>query len=218
MLVLPVVLNAQYSRNMTYKSDFYIGVNAGVSYYIGEGVATYLKSNGLDPLGSVTRLTMGYNVSPIIGVRAFFGLSQQNWPDTRLPLLSDNTYPVKSFGAENLTADITVNLSNWWIGYDQYRTLDISAFGGVGAGVLLHNIKSGMFSPIGRLGLEGDFHITPTLFLNVMGEANMVGDNYNDYVDGLPFDFYPVLSIGFTYHIPQEKLHLMRIPVKKYHY
>jgi outer membrane protein OmpA-like peptidoglycan-associated protein len=132
---------------------------------------------------------------------------QTNWPDTRLTQNADGSYPARNFGSEKLTADLMVNLSNWWAGYNPDRKVDISVFAGGGAAFLNNNTAPlSNFAAIGRGGIQGDYHLSPVLDLNLIAEANIAGDNYNNYIiNPLPFDAFSAITVGVTYHLNKEK-------------
>ena len=209
MRFLPVILlfiglsftvQAQYKKDVAYKPQIYIGVNAGLNSYWGEGVPQYIIKNPLASLGPLFRLNMGYNISPYFGVRSFLGFVGHNWPNDPI-----NNNSVLFFNAENLTVDFMVNLSNVFY-YKQVRSFNLYLFGGAGAA--FRNpaplLPGSFLTPILRGGLQGDIALTKTLDLNVSGELNLVTDAFNGYpptgFDGMPFDLYPALSVGLTYH------------------
>lgn len=218
LFMFSVVVNAQYSKTVTYTSNFYIGANIGLNYFAGDGVQTYLKTNTMDPFGYVGRITIGYTITPVIGVRSFFGHSQYNWPDIYQSGKLNPPYTVLSFGAENITLDLMINLTNWWGGYKNDPGFNLSVFAGGGGALLLKNTAYSKFALIGRGGLQGDFHLNSNLDLNLIGEVNAAGNNYNDYDNGnrsLPYDVFPVLSVGITYYLYNKCLKYRRIPAKK---
>jgi outer membrane protein OmpA-like peptidoglycan-associated protein len=131
---------------------------------------------------------------------------QTNWTDTRLTQNADGSYPAVKFGSEKLTADFMVNLSNWWADYNPERKVDFSAFAGGGVAYLNNNVLENNLAAIGRVGLQGDYHLSQVLDLNLIAEANIAGDNYNDYIiNPLPFDAFSAITVGVTYHLGVEK-------------
>ena len=186
-----------------FNPGYYMGVNGGINLYVAEGnnfshgSAFSFSQNG----GSIGRVEIGYDFTTIIGVRGFMGIAQHDWPDIRF-LNPDGSIKVVGFGSEHITADLTVNLSNWWDGYRPTRFVSISVFGGAG---LAHRDKadfpSDFISPVGRVGIQGDFPLAKELDLTVIAENNIVGDNFNGYVTGFPFDFYMAFTVGLKYHI-----------------
>jgi len=196
--VSTIAVGAQKISGFIFKPDAYIGANVGLNTFLGEGCSTYSKTQSS---GFIGRATIGYNLTPVIGVRGFMGYASHNWPDSRFRS-SDGSLKTVSFDAQNLTADLTVNLSNWFSYYNRNRTFDFSVFAGTG---ITHRDKatfsSDMFSYIGRGGLQGDFHLSPFVDLNLIAETNFTGDNYNNYKIGfLPFDVYTAFTVGLSYH------------------
>jgi hypothetical protein len=210
-IFLAFVLNA-FSQDLhpnyshIFSPGYSFGVNAGLNMYVAEGNEFYLnKPNTVFSLaqngGSIGRFLVGYDYTPVIGIRGFMGIAQHDWPDVRFKN-PDGTIRVVSFGSEQLTADVMVNLSNWFNGYDPTRFVNISAFAGLGLG---HrdkaNFPTDLISGIGRAGIQGDFPLSHELNLNVIAENNVVSDNFNGYVIGTPFEFYMAFTVGLTYRI-----------------
>lgn len=214
MLLGSFTLNAQTaSTTSSVKSPFqpgwYVGANGGWNLYLAEGNNFFDKNKPSyvslkDNSGFLGRLALGYNFTPTIGLRGMMGYSYHYWPDTRFKN-PDGSYVVDSWGAENLTADLMVNLSNWWGGYNPKRLLDISLYAGPG---FAHrdkaNFPSDFYTLIGRGGVEGDFRLTSRLDLNLMAELNAVGDNYNNYVVTFPLDVYGAITVGLTYTLGKD--------------
>lgn len=193
----------------TFRPGLNIGVNGGFNHYLAEGNNFLNPNQGsyfslLDNSGSIGRFALGYNFTRTIGIRAMVGFAQHYWPDI-LRTNPDGSFIVESFGSQNLTADVMVNLSNWWDGYNAKRFIDVSIFAGGGVG---HrdkaNFTSDWVSGLGRAGMQGDFRITDRLDLNLIGELNFVGDNYNDYIVSVPIDIYSAVTIGLTYNLASE--------------
>jgi len=196
--VSAIVVNAQKISGFIFKPDVYIGANMGLNTFLGEGCSTYSK---IQSSGFIGRATIGYNLTPVIGVRGFMGYASHNWPDSRFRS-SDGSLRSVSFDAQMLTVDLTVNLSNWLSYYNRNRTFDFSVFAGTG---ITHRDKasfsSDLFSSIGRGGLQGDFHLSSFIDLNLIAETNFTGDNYNNFKPGfLPFDVYTAFTVGLSYH------------------
>ncbi len=212
-----IILNTTSQETVKNNSEpflpgWYAGVNGGVNLFFSEGnnffkmktILTYFSL--LDNAGLLGRVAIGYNFTQVVGIRAMGGLSQHNWPDVQ-DLNSDGSYIVKQIGAQNLTADLMVNLSNWMAGYDSNRLVDISIFAGGG---LTHRNK-GFFTKdcitgIGRGGLQGDVRLTNRLDLNLIGELNAVGDDYNKAPlhTEVPVDVYAALTVGLTYRFKEK--------------
>lgn len=180
-----------------FKPDVYIGANTGLNIFVGEDYRSYLFSNPFSAIGIIERATIGYNITKVLGVRSFIGYTNHNWPD-------NNT--IKKFSAAHLTLDLTYNLSNRIASYNLNRPLDISIFAGVGVSRSLKaNFTTDPLSIIVHGGLQADYRLTQFLDLNLIGDLNIVPDNYNGDISGLPFDIYPSLSVGITYHFRKKQ-------------
>ncbi len=195
--------------NDSFKPGWFIGANLGVNTFYGEGNNFITPNNPhyfsvIKNSSFLGRAELGYKFTPVIGLRGFLGYMQTNWPDIRLTQNTDGSYPAVKFGSEKLTADLMVNLSNWWAGYNPERKVDISVFAGGGAAYLNNNTLTGSnFAAIGRGGIQGDYHLSPVLDLNLIAEANIAGDNYNDYIiNPLPYDAFSAITVGVTYRLP----------------
>ncbi len=205
------VLNA-YSQSTSGKSTepfqpgWNISVGAGINLYIAEGnefwydeghpTAFSLKENS----GFAGRIGVGYTFTPVIGVRGIYAHLQHHWPDMRFTN-PDGSYRDVSFAADNLAADLMVNLSNWWAGYNPNRKIDFSVFGGVGLAYREKDaLQSTRVSPILRLGGQVDYKLSRKLDLNLSMQNNFVRDDYNGYVTHTPFELYTAITAGFTYH------------------
>lgn len=189
-----------------FRPGWNIGVNGGINFYMAEGNNFLNPNQGSyfslkDNTGLIGRLSLGYDFTKVIGLRGFVGLAGHVWPD----ILFDPPL-IQRFNAQNATIDLMVNLSNMWDGYDPNRLIDISAFGGVGvAHRNISNFSTEIYSPIGRVGFQGDIRLTNKLDLNVIAETNFVSDNYNDYIVSVPFDIYTAVTVGLTYRLAKEK-------------
>lgn len=191
-----------------FHQSMYVGFNGGLNLFIGEG-NNFLQNEKLHIFslngngGFIGRMELGYEITPLWTVRGFVGIAQHNWADTRLPN-GDGTYKVHSFGSEQLTADLLFNLTNAWMGYHPDRLLDFSIFGGTG---LVMRNKSGFsssyFSLSARGGAQLDIKLRPDLSLNIIGEANLLGDRFNDYKVTFPIDITAAISVGVSYRLPQ---------------
>ncbi len=214
LMCMGFVLNTTSQKSLKTNSEpfrpgWFAGINGGLNLFLAEGNNFLNPNQGayfsfIDNSGLIGRLALGYNFTKVVGVRAMGGLSQHNWPDVLLTN-PDGSWVVKSMGAQNLTADLMVNLTNWWDGYDPDRLLDISIFAGGGfahrnKGVFTSDWSSG----IGRGGFQGDFRLTNRLDLSLIGELNFVGDNYNEYIVSVPFDTYAALTVGLTYRFKEK--------------
>lgn len=182
-----------------FKPDVYIGANTGFNLYVGEVYKSYLFSNPLSAFGIIERVTIGYNFNPVLGVRSFIGYTNHTWPDNNIP---------KKFSAAHLTFDLTYNLSNRIASYNLKRPMDISLFAGAGiSNSLQADFPTDQLSIFVHGGLQADYRLTHFLDLNLIGDLNIVPDNYNGSGNNgtPPFDLYPSLSLGITYHFRKKQ-------------
>jgi outer membrane protein OmpA-like peptidoglycan-associated protein len=136
---------------------------------------------------------LGYEFNPVIGVRGQLGWARYHW---------DKTY----WWGTNLTGDLMVNLSNWWAGYNPDRFFDVQAFVGLGAALRsAHNIDTKKFlSPIVRVGLQGNFHVSKQFDVNLDLATNGVAKRFNNVQGGLFFADFSTVQVGFTYHFKES--------------
>ena len=116
IVLLSTNVNAQDTKKSdSFKPGWYLGANGGAGLYLAEGSnffssSPFVNFNIIDNLGWKARLSAGYDFTPVIGLRGMLGYTQNRWPDNRFG------NKIQSFGAEYLTADLMVNISNWIFG------------------------------------------------------------------------------------------------------
>lgn len=191
------------TENTEVKPGWYIMANGGSSWILAEG-NNFLRNTTndyfsiLNNAGLTARLGAGYDFTHVYGVRAYLGYTGTNWPDWR------NAFTFKSFDAYYLNADFVMNLSNLIKGYDAKRLIDFSAFAGLGGDMRNQgDLTNTWLNMVGRIGGQADLKITPQLALNLIADATLAGDKYNDYVGGNPIDLLPALSLGLTYRFAE---------------
>lgn len=202
MVIFAFGLNAQTQDKTApekFQPNWYIGMYTGVNYFLGEYNQPFQSPNNFSffnngsPLSS---LALGYEFNPIIGIRGQLGWDRYKWTNL-------NKYPFTAWGV-NLTGDLMVNLSNWWAGYNPNRVFDVQAFGGLGLGYrgkdIYSSSSSTLVTPIVRVGLQGNFHVTKQFDINLDLATNMVSDKMNNVTGGLFFDDFTSFQVGFTYH------------------
>lgn len=210
-LLIGVVLVAGAQRTgntptYAFTPGWYFGAHWGANIYLAEGnnflnpkQAYYFALK--DNTGFMGRVGLGYDFSPVFGVRGMLGSTFHYWPDIRFRN-PDGSYRIVSFGAQNFTGDAMFNMSNLFGGYNPNRLVDLSLYAGAG---LVHRDKSNfsddIYTASGRGGLQADFRLARELDLNVMIEGTILGDNYNDYITSYPLDIYGSVSLGITYRL-----------------
>ena len=203
ILFSSVLTSAQTVDNESLYPEWYVGGNLGVSWLMAEGNDIFsnvpdsrfsLSENG----GFMLRAEIGYNISPIWGVRSFIGYTRNHWPNV---LYLDR--PIVSFGSEYVTGDLMLNISNLVSGQNLVRTFDFLAF--AGTGVLFRNKitenGAGYMSLIGRVGGQGNFMLNQFIDLKAIFDLNFVGDKYNDLKTGRRVDILPTFSLGIAYYL-----------------
>lgn len=190
---------AQYNADSYFSPNWYIGASAGLNSYWGEDYKTYMTFEPQKSFGFIGRASAGYNFTPIFGLCGSLGYTQHNWPN-------ENSVP--PFEARNLTMDLTVDITNWWTGYNVDNKFNLVVFGGTGAGYR-YNVTDSIgrdLTFILRGGLQGKFHLSKTVDLNLTGETNIVRDEYNDQQKrDTPVDMYPAFTVGISYHFKADK-------------
>ena len=83
----------------------------------------------------------------------------------------------------------------------------------VGTGFELRNkintpavaVSNSNLTPVGRVGLEGNFLLSSNIALTLGGELNFVNDNNNGLVAGRNYEFIPAVSVGLNYYLKSSK-------------
>ena len=213
-LTIVLLSSSTYAQN-TKKSDafkpgWYLGANGGVSWMFAEG-NNFLSSEPnaafslIDNAGLTGKLAAGYQFTPVVGLRAMLGYTQNRWTNY---MYSHN---IQSFGSESLNADVLFNMSNLFKGYNPDRFVDFSLFAGLAADLRnsltdLGNVShDSYFNLPVRLGGQFDFRLADQWKLNLIGDLNFAPDNYNALVGGFGFDIFPEIALGVTYRLPQKE-------------
>ena len=205
------LVSAQISKGGTFffRPGWYVGANAGLNWFLAEGFKNDLFSK--DIIGWSGGATVGYNFTPIISVRSTLGYATHKWPDTNTAdvVFTDPVDSIQSFTSQKMTVDLVINFTSR-MAYSHYRSpFDLSIFGGAGVArrekANFANYSTDFFTPVVHGGLQGDFHLSPDVDLNLIVDANFVNENFNGYKSGLKFDMYASLMVGITYHFRANK-------------
>jgi hypothetical protein len=208
-------VNAQESAEVDadpFTPGLYVTGALGMNLYLAESNRFWNNAPGLPTAlsinqngGFVGNVGAGYDFTPVIGVRMLGSILHHRWPDVRTTN-ADGSFKEVSFNAQNINWDMTVNLSNWWAGYDPDRIVDVVAFAGLG---IAHrdkdNFPTDLYSGIVRGGGQIDFHLTRSFDINLGLQCNFVSDNYNGYVTGTSYDIYTGFTTGVTYHFRDDR-------------
>lgn len=208
IIVFSGITNAQYFKKTCFYPELSVGVQGGLNYFLGEHAKEAFSLSPFGGVGYTGRFSIGYSISPVFGFRGMVGFNYHNWLDYRI------NFSPNRFSTETFTADLLVNLSNLKE-QNPYRLYDFFLFAGGGMAYISNNQQYSTFCLLGRGGVELAYKLSPMVYLNVTGELNITGDNYNDYIDGIPVDVIPALLVGISYHFPDDKMHLRRASVRK---
>lgn len=192
-------------KNQGSHSGWYITASAGGNINIAEGnevwipnktTALSVKENG----GFTARVGTGYNFSPIFGLRTLLVHNVHRWPDVRFRN-PNGSFKIMVFQAQNATADLTVNLSNWWGTYKPTRRVEFIVFGGLG---LSHREKADFptdfYSWLFKGGGQADIRLSRRLDLSLAIHGNIVSDKFNNYVVNTPFELQTAFTAGVNYY------------------
>ena len=160
---------------------FYVGVQAGGAYDIGEAKFADLLSPAL-------QATVGYQFTPLLGAR--FGLSGL-WARNRY------AYPEAKYQWNFVqpAVDVQLNLTNLIMGWNPDRPFDVNAFLGAGVAYEFNNDdaekadqrfgidfqklwRDSRWSPAVRGGLNADYWLTDKIALGFEANANMMPDHF----------------------------------------
>lgn len=182
-----------------FKPSWFIGANGGINWYLAEGNDIFDKgSNKItsEKLGSQLNGVLGYNFSSVHALRGMIGYNQFKYNTENVNIKIPHA---------KLNLDYVLNLTNLVKGYDQNRIFTFSLFAGLGGSYIDRNAASSNFGAALRGGIQGDFHLTPKLALNVILDQNFLTDNSNDLVANRAFDMNTGLSVGLTYRFQKNE-------------
>lgn len=203
ILFSTLLVSAQTAGNDGFYPGWYVGGNLGTSWLAGERIDNF--SNNPDSRyslgrnsGSMFRAEIGYNYSPVWGIRGFAGFTQNHWPEATLYYKE-----VISFASKYVTGDVMMNISNYLEGQNLARSFDFLAFAGTGIHYRnkISENDSGLLTLIGRLGAQTNFMMNEYMDLKAIFDLNIVGDRYNGFQAGCKLDLVPSLTVGLTYYL-----------------
>jgi len=189
----------------TFQPGWYMSLYTGYNLFLGEGNNFFQSGNSVSLRKNGSPLStfgLGYDFNPVIGLRGELGWARYHWNQTSPVTKVTNPY----WWGVNLTGDLTVNLSNWWGGFNPKRVFDVQAFVGIGAG----ERNAGQidtkkrFTPIVRGGLIGNFHLSKQFDVNAELATNAYSDKFNGVKKSLCFDDMTSFQVGFTYHFKER--------------
>jgi len=187
----------QSSKNI-FKPGWFIGANAGPTWFLAEGNNVLHDNNKVTfskNVGAQGGLLVGYDFNPIYSLKGTAGYRNYRY----FPGANARSIP-----NEYLNIDMLYNLSNKISGYNAERKINLSAFAGIGLANMNNNTASSKFGGALRGGLQGDYNLSNKLSLNIILAGNILSDNINDGVVGTPFDLGAALTAGFTYRLREK--------------
>lgn len=196
-------MNAQTKQQSAFVPNVYVGAYGGLSAFLGEGNNPFASNNTFSFNHNVkwgSALAIGYDFSSVFGIRWEVGYAQHKWLNT-----ANNI--VQHYWLESLTADLTMNVSNLFCGYNPARRFDVQIFVGGGGGNTDNTTditRGDILTPIVRAGIQGSYHLNNNLDINLELADNAVTDKYNDLVTGLSFDNVSSLMVGLAYHFKDQ--------------
>lgn len=175
-------------------SDMYLGGNIGANAFLADGYTEY-RFKGC--YGMSESLFIGYNFTEEFGMRALASFANFNWPG-----MISNNIQAKKFGTTAISAEGLLNLSNLFDIYNLNRPLDFFVFAGGGfisrEKSTFNNEYLGVFF---KGGLQADYRLTFKLDLSVQAMINVMDEKFNEVAVGIPYDVFPELKVGLTYHM-----------------
>ena len=192
-----ITVNAQRKSGISafnFIPDFYIGGNFGPNAFFADGFSEYGFKGCY---GLSESVFMGYNLSEIIGVRALASFSNLTWPGVH----SQNIIE-KKFSTMAMSVEAIYNFSNTFDIYNLNRPLDFSIFAGIG---FISREKSTFNNEylgyVLKGGLQLDYRINFKLDLSAQANVNVLDEDFNEKIVGIPFDLVPEFKVGLTYHM-----------------
>lgn len=180
-LLTGVFAQEKADNSSSFKPGWYLGLNGGINMFMGEGNNFIQTTNPyVGPWkneGFLGRFALGYNFTPVIGLRGMLGYNSYKWKTVVTLADGSEVFPVSNFSGENLSTDLMVNLSNWWGGY-KARKLDFSAFVGLGAAYMNDNSAKTPWAGLFRGGVQSDYHVSDALSINLVLDGNFATDNF----------------------------------------
>ena len=204
-LMLAGIASAQQSKadkTVEFNPHWYVQLQGGAAYTLGE-TADFTKL-----LSPSAFLNVGYNFTPVTGVRVGLG----GWQGKGYHVYEQTDYSFK-FG--QAYADLMFNLCNLFGGYNHKRLVSVVPFFGVGGYLGFENSQAGklisyanekmtlLWEPVtpffaARAGALVDFRICDNFSINLEGNVNGIDDRFNSK-DGDNIDWQFNALLGLTY-------------------
>lgn len=197
-----------FAQTSEFTPGWYAGVKGGVGYTVGE-YSSFSKF-----LSPSAALNLGYQISPVFGVRADLSGFQGKGS-----VGVDKEY---AFNYGQLGVDATVDFCNLFAGY-KVRTVNPYAFVGVGGNLRFNNDEAldlkqdfaadnllwddPALSVAGRAGLGVDFRISDAIAITAEVATNLLSDKFNSKYGGSAsvFDHQYQALIGLKFSFGKKK-------------
>ena len=196
ILTISFAINSQIRRGISpfrFVPDMYLGANIGPNAFFGEGIGQYLLNGSV---GISESFFLGYNFTQLFGARVMGSFGSMSWP------LQPVTSTDKHFSTMSMSVEGLLNVTNIFSYYNLNKPLDVVFFGGLGFisrdKALYQNEFMGLLL---KGGAQLDYRINYKFDINLNLTGNIVADDFNELTTGLPFDAFPEVKIGLTYHI-----------------
>jgi outer membrane protein OmpA-like peptidoglycan-associated protein len=174
------IASAQQSKSdetLEFRPHCSIGIQGGAAYTIGEASFT-------DLISPAAALSFQWNFHHALGLRVGVG----GWQGKGSVVTSDDTYAFR-FG--QLSADLVLDLTGLFGGFDHKRLCTAYVLGGVGGAYGFDNAAASPFQPLlkyywesnfflpVRMGAGVDFRLSDAISLGIETNANILSDKFN---------------------------------------
>lgn len=160
---------------------WYIQLQGGASETLGE-------AKFFDLLTPAAQLAAGYQINPYIGVR----VKANGWQAKGGWVSPEQNYKFNQIG---LQADVRVDMTNLFLGYNPKRLVSVGVFAGGGANMSwkndeAHSLETNgyqleylwdgtKYRPVGNAGVDVNFRMSDRVSLGFEGNAHIISDKFN---------------------------------------
>lgn len=185
LMVSGMAANAQETERVEFNPHWFLGLQGGAQYTLGEADFTKLISPN-------AQISLGYQFSPVWALRlAVNGWQSKGGFNANADAFANETYKW-NYVAPSL--DVKFNIINAIGGYNPNRWFGLNIIAGAGANIAWGNDEAANYAggmnmrkiwdgtsvlPIGRAGLDLDFRLSKRVSLNLECMANGTFEKYN---------------------------------------
>lgn len=203
LMLLSLAGFSQTSEEPTYefKRHAYLRVQGGGAYTLGEAPFK-------DLISPAAALSLGYQFSPVLGVR----LGATGWQAKGAWVSPKQLY---KFNYAEASLDLTLDLGSLLGGYNPMRVVNPYLFLGGGGAYAFNNDEANALNtggykleylwndskifPMGRVGLGVDFRLSDAISLNLEGNVNVTNDHFNSKKADQPdWQFNALVGLKFN--------------------